>query len=198
MILNNKVATLSVWRKIFLVLFLTSLVFVIGRIPGHVNGQVLPASNLDQKGVAVSSPARIKIQTLGVDAPVVKLGLNANRTLAVPKGDWEVGWYVGSPPPGALGPSVMVGHLDSARGPAVFQNLSQLKKGDTIQVVRQDGIIVNFKVDSIEKYSQSQFPTEKVYGATNAPTLRLITCAGTYSRLKGRYSDNLVVYASLK
>ncbi len=190
---------LSAWRVVFLLLFFVSLGVVIAKAPAHwESNAVLPAANVDQQGAVVSPPARIKIHALGIDAPVVRLGLNANRTLAVPKGDREVGWYVGSPPPGAIGPAVMVGHLDSARGPAVFQNLSKLKKGDTIQVVRQDGIIVTFKVDSSEKYSQNNFPTEKVYGATNVPTLRLITCAGTYSKLKGRYSENLVVYASLK
>jgi sortase (surface protein transpeptidase) len=92
---------------------------------------------------------------------------------------------------------VIVGHLDSIRGAAIFYDLKQIKTGDEVRVERDDGSAAVFKVDSLEMYSQDNFPTEKVYGPINFAGLRLITCAGTFSRLKGHYSDNLVVYASL-
>ena len=34
------------------------------------------------------------------------------------------------------------------------------------------------------------------YGATTAPVLRLITCAGGFGRASGSYRDNLVVSAT--
>jgi sortase (surface protein transpeptidase) len=191
---------LSVLPWIFSVLILAAIWLVAPSVLNRVGPVTTPpeAMSQDAQGVAVAAPVRIRIPALGIDAPIVNLGLNANKTLQVPKGDFEVGWYTGSPKPGAIGPSVMVGHLDSVRGPAIFQNLSRLKAGDIIEIVRKDGSKATFQVDTQEKYSQNKFPTEKVYGSIDYPGLRLITCAGTYSRLKGRYSDNLVIYASLK
>jgi sortase (surface protein transpeptidase) len=193
-----KRAVLSGISIICVGLFIAGVFFIVKAVASKFNtqipGQVL---SLPQANIAVAKPVRLKIPSLGVDAPMVNLGLNANQTLQVPKEDNEVGWYVGSPAPGVVGPSVMVGHLDSMRGPAVFRDLKKLQPGDTVEVMREDGSSAVFKVDSSQTYSQDNFPTDKVYGSLDYPGLRLITCAGKYSRLKGRYSDNLVVFASL-
>jgi LPXTG-site transpeptidase (sortase) family protein len=147
---------------------------------------------------AQSKPTKIKIPSIGVDASVGELGLNTDQTIEVPKNVWEVGWYKYSPSPGYTGPSVMVGHKDAITGKAVFYDLKNIKVGDSITIEHEDGTTAVFKVDSMETYSQDNFPTDKVYGALSYPGLRLITCTGTYSRFKGRYSDNLVVYATLQ
>jgi sortase (surface protein transpeptidase) len=144
------------------------------------------------------APTRIKITNLNIDAAVVGLGLNDDHTLQVPKKDGDVGWYVNSPSPGGMGPSIMVGHLDSIRGSAVFWNLKKLQPGDEIIVERADGSSATFKVDRSETFSQNDFPSDQVYGTINYSGLRLITCSGTYSRLSGHYSDNLVVFATLE
>jgi LPXTG-site transpeptidase (sortase) family protein len=142
-------------------------------------------------------PAKVRISKINVDAPVVDLGLNADGTLQVPQEGGDVGWYTKSPSPGAMGPAVMVGHLDTIKTAGVFYNLHKLQPGDEVEIEREDGSIAVFKIDSTEKYSQDNFPTDKVYGAIDHAGIRLITCSGTYSLLKGRYSDNLVVYGSL-
>jgi hypothetical protein len=93
-------------------------------------------------------------------------------------GDFQVaGWFTGGPQPGQLGPAVIAGHVDSRTGPAVFHRLRDLRPGDQIRVVRADR------------------PDGAVYGATTAPALRLITCAGTFDRARHSYRDNLVVSA---
>ncbi len=161
--------------------------------------QRIPAPEVHQIGNnSEPKPARIKIPNLNIDASVVDLGLNPDGTLQVPKTDSDVGWYVNSPSPGGVGPSILVGHLDSIRGSAVFWDLKKLQPGDMIMVDRADGSQATFKVDRSETYSQNNFPSDQVYGAINYAGLRLITCAGSYSRLKGHYSDNLVVFASLE
>jgi len=147
---------------------------------------------------SLSKPIKIKIPSINVDAAVGELGLNADQTIEVPKNVSEVGWYKYSPSPGYIGPAVMVGHKDAITGRAVFYDLNKVKIGDEIVIDREDGSTTTFKVESIETYKQDQFPTEKVYGSLSYPGLRLITCSGTYSALKGRYSDNLVVYATLQ
>ncbi|GAC1413150.1 MAG: hypothetical protein NVSMB66_4320 [Candidatus Doudnabacteria bacterium] len=154
-------------------------------------------TNFSNSVLPASKPSRIVIDSINVNAPVTELGLNHDRTLQVPSIYSDVGWYTNSPTPGELGPSILVGHLDSAKAAAVFYHLKDLKQGDKIQVKRADGSIANFKVDAMQIFSQDNFPTEKVYGSINYSGLRLITCAGSFNQSAGHYTDNLVVYASL-
>jgi hypothetical protein len=140
-------------------------------------------------------PVRIKIPAIGVDAPVVPLGLNPDRTLKVPSDFGDAGWWSDGPRPGERGPAVIVGHVDSYTGPAVFFRVGELGTGATIVVVRRDGTRARFSVIGSERYPKADFPTERVYGRTRAATLRLITCSGLFDRDSGHYLDNTVVYA---
>jgi sortase (surface protein transpeptidase) len=139
---------------------------------------------------------RVEIPAIGVSSSLVRLGLNPDRTMQVP-GDFQVaGWFTGGPQPGQLGPAVIAGHVDSRTGPAVFYRLRDLRPGDQIRVVRADRRVVRFEVDSLASYPKRSLPSEAVYGATTAPVLRLITCAGTFDRSSRSYRDNLVVSAT--
>jgi sortase (surface protein transpeptidase) len=116
----------------------------------------------------------------------------------MPDGFDFAGWYQYGPTPGELGPAVVVGHVDSTQGIAIFWRLRELLPGDEIYIDRQDGTTATLKVDDIQQYSQDQFPTDKVYGNIDHAGLRLITCGGTFSTVTHHYSDNTVVYASLE
>jgi sortase (surface protein transpeptidase) len=144
----------------------------------------------------LSAPVRLEIPAIGVTSSLVRLGLNADGTMQVP-GDFQVaGWFTGAPQPGQLGPAVIAGHVDSRTGPAVFSRLRDLRPGDEVRVVRADRRVVRFRVDSLASYPKRALPDDAVYGATTAPALRLITCAGTFDRSRRSYRDNLVVSAT--
>ena len=145
-----------------------------------------------------SEPTRLLIPNLKLNTSFVEpLGLLPNGEAAVPDSYGEVGWYKHSPTPGSIGPSVIFGHVDSYTGPAVFFSLGQLKIGDDIYIERADGTTVHFKVESMERPAQSDFPTARVYGDIDHAGLRLITCTGIYVRGTQRYTHNLIVYARL-
>jgi Sortase domain len=143
----------------------------------------------------VAPPIRVEIPSIGVRAPIIRLGLNPNRTLEVPTDFGDAGWWSGGPRPGEPGPAVIVGHIDSYTGPAVFYRLRELRPHATIVVIRRDGTRARFSVIGSEQYPKDHFPTARVYGATAGPTLRLITCGGEFDRSSGHYLDNTVVYA---
>ncbi|MFJ4406781.1 class F sortase [Streptomyces sp. NPDC088910] len=145
-----------------------------------------------------SPPTRITIPEIGVDAPMTGLTTDKDHTLQPPPPDDKnlAGWYRNGPTPGSTGTAVVVGHLDTHSGPAVFYRIGQLHKQNTLTVRRQDGRTAVFTVDAVEQYEKSDFPSEKVYRQATRPELRLITCAGTYSRATS-YSANIVVYAHL-
>jgi hypothetical protein len=90
---------------------------------------------------------------------------------------------------------VIVGHVDSKTGPAVFFRLSDIHAGANILVDRSDGTTAVFSVLRRAQYSKDQFPTHAVYDATKDSQLRLVTCGGSFDHIHGRYLDNTVIYA---
>ncbi len=171
----------------------------------HPNQAEMPVSEGEPKPLTLegstlieSEPTELSIPKLnlktGFEAP---LGLQGDNSIEIPKGYTDVGWYKFGPTPGEVGPAVILGHVDSYKGPAVFFSLGQLEVGDDIFVTRLDGSIAHFKVSEMERNLQSAFPTAKVYGDINHAGLRLITCSGVYEKGRQRYSHNLIVYAKL-
>jgi hypothetical protein len=165
--------------------------------PRHVSrsGERVAVVPPAKPATRAAAPVRIEIPAIGVRAPIIRLGLNPDRTLEVPKDFGDTGWWSGGPRPGEPGPAVVVGHVDSHTGPAVFFRLGELRPHDEIVIVRRDGSRVRFNVVESERYAKAEFPTARVYGRTKGPTLRLITCGGVFDSNSGHYLDNTVVYA---
>lgn len=159
--------------------------------------ELLPGSPVAEP-LRPSAPVRIRIPGIRVDAPMMRLGLGPDGSLDVPPaGNTDiVGWYKDGTPPGAKGSAIVAGHVDNAQGPSVFYNLGTLKKGSTVEVLRQDGRTAVFTLDGIEVYDSKDFPDKRVYGASEHASLRLITCGGGFSPSTG-YEGNVVAYAHL-
>lgn len=146
-----------------------------------------------------AEPLRVAVPSLGIDAPLTRLELAADGSLAPPpEGDRNLaGWYADGTPPGATGTALVAGHVDTRAGPAVFYRLGALRKGHTVRILRADGRVAVFTVDAVEVYDGRHFPDEKVYGEAHRPELRLITCGGGFSRTRQEYLGNVVVFAHL-
>ncbi|GHH33560.1 hypothetical protein HNQ79_000480 [Streptomyces candidus] len=145
-----------------------------------------------------SAPVRLRIPQIRVDTPLTGLGLDASGGLDVPPRDEAnlAGWYRDGTPPGSTGTAVVAGHVDTATGPAALYRLGSLRKGHTVEVLREDGRTAVFTIDAIEVYDAADFPDSKVYGRSARPELRVITCGGGFVEGKG-YRGNVVVYAHL-
>jgi Sortase domain len=146
-------------------------------------------------GARKRSVGHMLIPAIGVDAKVIPLGLAPDGSLEVPQDYGLAGWWTGGPFPGERGPAVIVGHVDSKAGPAVFYWLRALRPGDLIIVWRAGEARSRFVVDSMEWYAKTAFPTRRVYGSVPGAALRLITCGGDFDHNTGHYVDNLVVFA---
>ncbi|MGH3437850.1 MAG: class F sortase [Sciscionella sp.] len=155
------------------------------------HGLTLPASH----------PTAVSIPAIDVHSALTTLGRNPDGSIQVPQmgPDYnKAAWYKYSPSPGALGPAVILGHIDSAKlGPSVFFRLGAMKPGNTVSVTRADGTVAVFTVNKVEEYPKSSFPTLDVYGNTPNAQLRLITCGGAFNAQEHSYVDNIVVYATL-
>ncbi|MFE5300859.1 class F sortase [Streptomyces sp. NPDC056632] len=157
-----------------------------------------PAGQLATAPLTRSEPVRVRIPAAGVDTgPVLRLGLNGDGSVQVPsvaQAD-RIGWYDKGVTPGETGPAVLIGHYDTADGPAVLRDVGRIHVGDRVTVTRADGTDAVFRVRELEQVDKKAFPTEKVYGDTERPELRLITCGGEL--VNGHRPDNVVVYADL-
>jgi LPXTG-site transpeptidase (sortase) family protein len=145
-----------------------------------------------------SRATSLRIPSLGIDAPVVGVGLDDDRQLRTPPVDKPrlVGWYEDGPTPGESGTAVAVGHRDTMTGAAVFAALGQVEPGSRIEARRADGRTAVYTVDRVRVFDKSRFPDKEVYGPARRPELRVITCGGLYTRRTG-YSSNVVVFAHL-
>jgi hypothetical protein len=143
-----------------------------------------------------ASPVRLRIPAIDVDSGLEALGRAPDQSIEVPRQPSLAGWWAGGPLPGQVGPAVILGHVDSKTGPAVFYRLGELEAGDEILVERADGTTARFLVTTLERYHKSEFPSELVYYPTVEPELRLVTCGGPFDPSTGHYRDNLVVFAA--
>ena len=157
---------------------------------GPIAGAVL------SQDTAVPAPVALTIPAVGVQTTLVHLGLTGAGELQVPRSTAVAGWYTGSARPGALGPAVIAGHIDSRVGPGVFFHLAQLRPGDLVYVRRADGTLAVFQVTAVQSYTKDRFPTAAVYGPTPDAELRLITCGGIFDPKTRSYLSNTIVYAA--
>jgi Sortase domain len=143
----------------------------------------------------VGIPSRLTIPAVSVSTDLVRLGLNPDGSLEVPADFGVAGWYALGPRPGEAGAAVIVGHLDSRDRPGVFYRLGEVAPGDLVSVASSNRPGVSFRVYAVREYPKAAFPTSLVYGRTETPELRLITCGGAFDEGAGHYLDNVVVFA---
>jgi len=156
---------------------------------------VVPAPASTPQAARAVRPTSVSIPSIKVDSSLEDLGLSAAGVLQPPSDPRQAGWFDGGTVPGQTGPAVIVGHVDSLSGPAVFADLRLLHPGDTITIALSSGDTVRFQVTAVDRYPKSGFPTAAVYGPQPSPELRLITCGGVFK--DDSYLDNIVVYARL-
>ncbi|MEU0444174.1 class F sortase [Streptomyces tendae] len=169
--------------------------------PAATKATAAPPAQAPAKSVrplARSVPVGLRIPAIGVDTPVMGLGLAADGTVQVPPvtDDDRAGWYRHSPTPGQVGPSVLLGHVTVGRyGDGVFRNLARLHRGERIEARLANGTAAEFTVTAVRTVAKADFPTDDVYGDVPGPELRLITCGGP--RDGEEYRDNVIVFAEL-
>ncbi len=150
-------------------------------MPGAVTAPAeMPAFRSQQTLTDVAVPVRVRVPAIGVDASVQQLRRLPSGEVDVPSAWEDVGWYAEGPRPGQPGPAVVLGHVDSRSGPAVFARLGELLPGDAVEVETADGVVQRFVVERVERFPKTAFPTEEVYLPTLRAELRLVTCGGRF------------------
>jgi sortase (surface protein transpeptidase) len=155
----------------------------------------VPAVDREASPYPQGDPVRVIVPAIGVDARLVRLGLNPDRSMEVP--DFGLaGWYAKGPKPGHPGPAVIAAHVNSRAGPDVFYRLRELQPGHEVRVVFDSGDEVTFVVDSREQVPKDHLPADRIWPVTNDRILTLITCGGEFDTAVRRHRDNVIVYTS--
>ncbi len=146
--------------------------------------------------VTPTSPQRLVIPALGVDAAIVAVGLEPDGSMEIPGAD-EAGWYHYGPRPGdPTGSAVLAGHVDHNRTAGVFIELRRLGIGDEIEVTDRDGVMRRFRVVERFQVDKGELPGPELFRTTGDPVLTLITCGGRFNRKSHHYADNIVIRAT--
>jgi hypothetical protein len=144
--------------------------------------------------IKVAPPVQVDIPAVGLAAPVVAVGLDTSRQLDIPAPSLA-GWYRLGPAPGAIGPAVIVGHVDTYTGPGVFYRLTAVRTGDEVDIVHAGGARSRFVITAVTVVTKAAFPSAAVFAPTSGPTLRLITCTGAFNPTSRHYVDSLIAWA---
>lgn len=142
-------------------------------------------------------PARLRVPSIGVDAPVEKVAQTKDGAMDTPKNIWDVGWYEPGSKPGELGSAVIAGHLDGPNTKAIFWDLNKVKVGQKIFVSDAEGKELTFEVIEMEIYPFDKAPLDKIFVEAGDIYLNLITCNGTFDQRSDNYNKRLVVYTKL-
>ena len=178
----------------------------------------LTKAGLSLRAGPVAVPLELRIPSIGVNAPMLGVGITASNVMDAPMGPrgdpvWQQAfWYRGSAVPGVNSTALIAGHIDSVSGPAVFAHIDRLKTGDLIVVHdTRTNLDVRFAVTSATSYSLAETRTpdvlRRMYGAgpvagtwpqpsaDGRAHLTLVTCSGTFDYGLRTHDHRLVVYA---
>ena len=138
-------------------------------------------------------PIAIQIDKISLDAQVETIEI-VDGVMQDPTGPWVVSWYKETAKLGEIGNIVMAGHLDYWDvGAAVFYNITQLVKEDTVNITGEDGEVYSYTVDWIRNYDTANAPIQEIVGPTEEENLTLITCGGPFNYETGQYLQRTVV-----
>jgi LPXTG-site transpeptidase (sortase) family protein len=142
------------------------------------------------------TPARLRIPAIGVDAPVGRVGLLRDGSMAVPDNLWISAWLATGARPGQAGSAVIAGHRGIGT-PALFSHLENLRPGEKIHVSDTGGGELVYEVTRVAMLDLSAESQVEVFGKTSQQQLVLVTCFGQYSRTSRSYDHRLVVFSRL-
>jgi len=138
-------------------------------------------------------PVRLKIPKIQVDAAVEYVGLTPDGAMGVPQSPDGAAWFELGRRPGAEGTAVIAGHYGFKDG-STFDNLSQLRPGDTLSVEDDKGVSISFVVRESRSYDEKADASEVFYSHDGKSHLNLITCEGVWNNISKSFSERRVIF----
>ena len=159
---------------------------------------VRPAVGDPGTSQSVDQPTHLRIDAIGVDAPVDAVGVRTDGAMFIPEDVRRVGWYrYGSAPSDTAGAAVIAGHVDSKQqGAGALIRLRELSIGDEIHLTLASGTTLRYRVVGKQTLVKKRLPTEELFSEQGPRRLVLVTCGGPFNRALSSYRDNVIVIAT--
>lgn len=141
----------------------------------------------------------LRIPKINVEAPFTYRVVGPDGQMPNPQGPRDVAYYdfaqwpgLGGVP-GDGGNIVLAGHVDYINvGPAVFWDVDKLVPGDIIEIVMEDGSVIQYAVEFNKWTGQADLDWSLIVGGTADESVTLITCTGEFEA--GHYDKRQVVW----
>ncbi len=152
---------------------------------------------VSQYYVAPDLARYLKVSKLGINARVLQVGIKANGELGTPTNVFDTAWYTGSAKPGQAGATLIDGHVSSWTTHGVFYGIKNLKAGENVQIVRGDGVTINYRVVKIQTYDADHVDMKAAINPVTAGKsgLNLITCTGRVKPGTSEFNQRVIVFA---
>jgi hypothetical protein len=144
-----------------------------------------------------ATPARLRIGSVGIDAPIAPSGIDvAHGVLGIPADIARLGWWRDGAAPGdAAGALLLAGHVDSAAsGEGALFALARARRGDLAELTTAAGRTLVYRVESVRTYPKADLPPS-VYSRRGPARLVVVTCGGRFDEATGHYPDDVVLTA---
>jgi LPXTG-site transpeptidase (sortase) family protein len=138
-------------------------------------------------------PQRLKIPSLGIDAPVLPI-MDDSRRLVPPSDPQVVGWWsVGARPGAEQGTAILAGHTVSTGG-GVFDDLEQMRPGQRVQILSNESRL-RLQVKSVRTYHKMALAEHaaEIFDQTGPGRVAIVTCEDWNGDV---YLSNVVVIAT--
>jgi len=143
-------------------------------------------------------PRFLRIPELGVYGRIKSLGIDSKGAVDAPYNIHDAGWYNGGARPGnPVGSSLILGHVSGWSGPGIFKDIDRLVAGSQFEIEKGSGEVVRYEVTGNKRIPLAEVDMGQILGTEVAGEhdLKLMTCAGSYSRATNTFEDRFVVYA---
>lgn len=138
----------------------------------------------------------VSLPRFGVSAPIVKVGINTQAEMVVPRNARDVAWLDQGPYPGDTQNVVLAGHIRYSGVLGTFGRLQSAAPGDVV-VVEMDGKRYEYRVEWACLFDRDTDLAEKIMGYTEQPSLTMISCGGVFDRAAGTHNKRVAVRATL-
>ena len=139
------------------------------------------------------TPYKVELPTMGRVQPIVRVGIDKDRRMVVPKNARDVAWLDQGPIPGRTRNVVLAGHINYSGQRGSFEGIGQMKKREDIYLVLKNGKKMHFKVAWVCTFPRDTKHAAQIMGNTSVTSVTLVSCGGTYDRSAGTHDKRIVV-----
>lgn len=167
---------------------------VIGSTPAAVEEPKEGKTSLSTIGP--QAPVRLKIDSIGVDAPIIPVGTEPSGAMAAPKTATDIGWYEKSALLGSPRRAMLLSGHYGLDVPEVLRRLNELKKDDILLIEGAKDDTATYRVVETERQHRTEVDMDKAFRyGDGQESVSIITCIGKFDHSAGTYDERYIVYA---